>query len=195
MWVWADTFTDHFHPGAGHAAIHVLESAGLRVGVIDEDACCGLTWVTTGQLDHARRLMERTVATLHSYVASGVPVLGLEPSCLATLRSDAVELTDDPRAAEVAAGVLTQLAVTVAYAALPTLVVHAVREEETGVANAVNSIARSVGACFAVGIFALSEIHASDAGRLATRRDIAWKRSAISPSRNLRRASPAPPAI
>jgi FAD/FMN-containing dehydrogenase/Fe-S oxidoreductase len=107
VWVWADTFTDHFHPGAGHAAIQVLESAGLRVGVIDEDACCGLTWVTTGQLDHARRLMERTVATLHSYVASGVPVLGLEPSCLATLRSDAVELTDDPRAAEVAAGVLT----------------------------------------------------------------------------------------
>jgi predicted MFS family arabinose efflux permease len=45
----------------------------------------------------------------------------------------------------VVAGVLTQLAVTVAYAALPTLVVHAVREEETGVANAVNSIARSVG--------------------------------------------------
>jgi MFS family permease len=45
----------------------------------------------------------------------------------------------------VAAGVLTQLAVTVAFAALPTLVVRAVREEETGVANAVNSIARSVG--------------------------------------------------
>ena len=45
----------------------------------------------------------------------------------------------------VVAGLLTQLAVTVAYAALPTLVVHAVREEETGVANAVNSIARSVG--------------------------------------------------
>jgi Fe-S oxidoreductase len=44
---------------------------------------------------------------LHPYVARGVPVVGLEPSCLATLRSDAVELTDDPRAAEVAGGVRT----------------------------------------------------------------------------------------
>jgi Fe-S oxidoreductase len=77
------------------------------VRVIDETACCGLTWVTTGQLDAARRIMARTVATLHPYVASGVPVVGLEPSCLATLRSDAVELTDDPRAAEVAAGMRT----------------------------------------------------------------------------------------
>ena len=42
---------------------------------------------------------------LHPYVAAGIPVVGLEPSCLATLRSDAVELTADPRAAEVAAGV------------------------------------------------------------------------------------------
>jgi len=47
------------------------------------------------------------VATLAPYVASGVPVVGLEPSCLATLRSDAVELTADPRAAQVAGGVLT----------------------------------------------------------------------------------------
>src|SRR5690606_5967191 len=53
----------------------------------------GLTWITTGQLDRARHLMERTVRTLTPYVASGVPVVGLEPSCLATLRSDAAELT------------------------------------------------------------------------------------------------------
>jgi Fe-S oxidoreductase len=45
------------------------------------------------------------VATLHPYVASGVPVVGLEPSCLATLRSDAEQLLDDPRATDVAAGV------------------------------------------------------------------------------------------
>ena len=107
VWIWADSFTDHFFPQNAHAAIRVLESAGLRVRVIEEDACCALTWITTGQLTAARAIMERTVATLTPYVASGVPVLGLEPSCLATLRSDAVELTDDPRAAEVAAGVLT----------------------------------------------------------------------------------------
>nr|WP_182541592.1 FAD-binding and (Fe-S)-binding domain-containing protein [Nocardioides ginsengisegetis] len=107
VWIWADSFTDHFLPQSGHAAIRVLEAAGLTVRVISEDACCGLTWVTTGQLDKARAIMERTLATLAPYVASGVPVVGLEPSCLATLRSDAVELTADPRAAEVAGGVLT----------------------------------------------------------------------------------------
>ncbi|MCW2794174.1 MAG: linked oxidase domain protein, partial [Nocardioides sp.] len=107
VWIWADSFTDHFLPQTAQAAIRVLEAAGLRVQVIAEDACCGLTWVTTGQLGKARRIMGRTVATLAPYVASGVPVIGLEPSCLATLRSDAVELTDDPRAVQVAEGVLT----------------------------------------------------------------------------------------
>ncbi len=107
VWIWADSFTDHFLPDSGRAAIRLLEAAGLRVRVIDEDACCGLTWITTGQLTQAQRIVARTVATLHPYVASGVPVIGLEPSCLAALRSDAVELTDDPRAVEVAAGMRT----------------------------------------------------------------------------------------
>jgi FAD/FMN-containing dehydrogenase/Fe-S oxidoreductase len=107
VWIWADTFTDHFLPQTARSATRVLEAAGLRVAVIPEAACCGLTWITTGQLDRARRIVERTVAILAPYAASGVPVLGLEPSCLATLRTDAVELTDDPRAAEVAAGVHT----------------------------------------------------------------------------------------
>ncbi|MGB0101453.1 MAG: FAD-linked oxidase C-terminal domain-containing protein, partial [Nocardioides sp.] len=107
VWVWADSFTDHFLPGSGHAAIEVLEAAGLRVRVIDEDACCGLTWITTGQLTKARAIAARTAATLAAYVATGTPVVGLEPSCLATLRSDLVELSDDPRAQQVADGVLT----------------------------------------------------------------------------------------
>ena len=107
VWIWADSFTDHFFPDNAHAAIRFLESTGLTVRVIADDACCGLTWVTTGQLDQARSIMERTVATLAPYVASGVPVIGLEPSCLATLRSDAVELTDSRHAVTVAEGVLT----------------------------------------------------------------------------------------
>jgi len=107
VWVWADSFTDHLAPHTAHAAIRLLEAAGLTVRVIDEPACCGLTWVSTGQLDAARKIVTRTVATLAPYVAAGTPVLGLEPSCLASLRSDAVELTDDPRAAEVADGVVT----------------------------------------------------------------------------------------
>ncbi|MEV7430163.1 FAD-binding and (Fe-S)-binding domain-containing protein [Nocardioides sp. NPDC092400] len=107
VWLWADSFTDHFQPGSGLAAIRFLESTGLRVRVIPESACCGLTWITTGQLDKARRIAARTAATLAPYVESGVPVLGVEPSCLASLRSDLAELTEDPRAAVVAGGVLT----------------------------------------------------------------------------------------
>ncbi|MGY2873222.1 FAD/FMN-containing dehydrogenase/Fe-S oxidoreductase [Marmoricola sp. URHA0025 HA25] len=107
VWLWADTFTDHFGAGIGHAAIELLAAAGLEARVIPERACCALTWVTTGQLDQARRILGEAITTLHPYVASGVPVVGLEPSCLAALRSDATELLDDPRAAEVAAGMST----------------------------------------------------------------------------------------
>jgi FAD/FMN-containing dehydrogenase/Fe-S oxidoreductase len=107
VWLWADSFTDHFGADIGHAAMELLAAAGLEARLIPEPACCALTWVTTGQLDQARRIMADAIATLHPYVASGVPVLGLEPSCLAALRSDAVELLEDPRAAEVAAGMST----------------------------------------------------------------------------------------
>jgi FAD/FMN-containing dehydrogenase/Fe-S oxidoreductase len=95
VWIWADSFSDHFFPGNGHAAIRYLASVGLTARVIPDDACCGLTWITTGQLDEARVIIERTAATLRPYIESGVPVIALEPSCLATLRSDAAELTGE----------------------------------------------------------------------------------------------------
>jgi FAD/FMN-containing dehydrogenase/Fe-S oxidoreductase len=105
--VWADSFTEHFATGPGQSAVRLLESAGLRVAVVGEGACCGLTWISTGQLDAARRIVGRTLDVLHPYAADGIPVVGLEPSCLAALRSDLVQLTDDRRAAELAAGVRT----------------------------------------------------------------------------------------
>ncbi|WP_190819227.1 FAD-binding and (Fe-S)-binding domain-containing protein [Saccharopolyspora pogona] len=107
VWIWADSFTDHFFAQSGHGAIRFLEAHGLTVKVIGDKACCGLTWITTGQLDQARRIMDRTVRTLVPYVASGVPVLGLEPSCTATLRSDSLELGDPSVAKVVAEGLLT----------------------------------------------------------------------------------------
>ncbi|MFT4289480.1 FAD-binding and (Fe-S)-binding domain-containing protein [Nocardioides sp.] len=107
VWIWADSFTDHFFARSALAAIRFLEARGLRVRVIKDDACCGLTWITTGQLDRARAITERTARTLAPYVASGVPVIGLEPSCLATLRSDSLELTAIPEARTVAEGILT----------------------------------------------------------------------------------------
>jgi FAD/FMN-containing dehydrogenase/Fe-S oxidoreductase len=107
VWIWADSFTDHFFPRSGLAAIRYLEAQGLRVKVIQDDACCGLTWITTGQLDKAKSIVGRTVRTLAPYITSGVPVVGLEPSCTATLRSDAVELSSSPEAQLVADGLLT----------------------------------------------------------------------------------------
>ena len=105
--IWADSFTEYFSTAGGLAAIDVLEAAGYEVETLERPQCCGLTWITTGQLDTARELVGRAVEQLHPYVTAGVPVVGLEPSCLSVLRSDAVELLDDPRAAEVAGGVLT----------------------------------------------------------------------------------------
>ena len=110
--VWADSFTEYFSTEGGRATVELLESAGYAVEALDRPACCGLTWITTGQLEHARELVGSAVKRLHPYVEAGVPVVGVEPSCTAVLRTDAVELLD-PRsdlgrqAAEVAAGVLT----------------------------------------------------------------------------------------
>lgn len=105
--LWADSFTEYFSTASGRAAVDVLEHAGYTVELLERPQCCGLTWISTGQLDAARELVGRAVEQLHGYVDAGVPVVGLEPSCLAVLRSDAVELLDDPRAAEVAGGVFT----------------------------------------------------------------------------------------
>jgi Fe-S oxidoreductase len=90
--VWADTFTDHFTPDNARAALSVLARAGLRAGVTGTAVCCGLTWVSTGQLDTARRELTKTVRALEPHAAAGTRILVLEPSCLATLRTDAAEL-------------------------------------------------------------------------------------------------------
>ena len=95
--LWPDTFTNHFHPEVGQAAVAVLEAAGWEVSMPAEPVCCGLTWISTGQLDVAARRLRRTVDLLAPHVRAGGLVLGLEPSCTAVLRSDAVELMpDDP---------------------------------------------------------------------------------------------------
>ncbi len=105
VWIWADSFTDRFAADTGRAAIELLESMGLRAAVIPEPACCGLTWITTGQLSAARRIVAKAVATLNGYVSSGKPVIGLEPSCLAAIREDAAQLVDGAEVAAVSAGV------------------------------------------------------------------------------------------
>jgi Fe-S oxidoreductase len=90
--LWVDTFTDHFSPQVGVAAVRVLEAAGFSVQIPAEPQCCGLTWISTGQLGIARRLLERGAASVEGAVAQEIPVVGLEPSCTAVFRDEAAEL-------------------------------------------------------------------------------------------------------
>ncbi|MFJ8190989.1 FAD-binding and (Fe-S)-binding domain-containing protein [Streptomyces sp. NPDC096094] len=131
--LWPDTFTEHLSPSVGRAAVRVLEAAGLRValpptlrargGRVGDGTtksptalltarrsrvCCGLTYVSTGQLDRARAVMRRTLDLMAPVLETSAPVVVLEPSCAAALRTDLPELLhDDPRAARLAARVVT----------------------------------------------------------------------------------------
>jgi Fe-S oxidoreductase len=95
--LWPDTFTNHLNPAIGIAAVEVLEAAGWRVIVPRGPLCCGLTWISTGQLTTARRVLRRTVDTLAPYLRRGAKVVGLEPSCTAVFRADARELMPGDR--------------------------------------------------------------------------------------------------
>ncbi|MFJ8671225.1 FAD-binding and (Fe-S)-binding domain-containing protein [Streptomyces sp. NPDC093589] len=104
--LWPDTFTNYLSPSVGQAAVRVLEAAGQQVAMPGPGVCCGLTWVSTGQLDGARKVMRRTLDRMEKSL--GLPLVVLEPSCAATLRTDLPELLpDDPRAAQLAASVRT----------------------------------------------------------------------------------------
>ncbi|MFS8199407.1 FAD-binding and (Fe-S)-binding domain-containing protein [Streptomyces sp. CWNU-52B] len=112
--LWPDTFTEHLSPSVGKAAVRVLEAAGLTVApppaTPRDRVCCGLTYVSTGQLDGAREVLRRTLDLLDPLLSSQEtpPVVVLEPSCAAALRTDLPELLpDDPRAGRLAAAVLT----------------------------------------------------------------------------------------
>jgi FAD/FMN-containing dehydrogenase/Fe-S oxidoreductase len=94
--LWPDTFTNTFHPHIGQAAVELLEHAGWTVMLPPPRAlCCGLTWISTGQLTMAKKVLRRTVDTLAAHVRDGGLVVGLEPSCTTVFRSDAPELIPD----------------------------------------------------------------------------------------------------
>jgi FAD/FMN-containing dehydrogenase/Fe-S oxidoreductase len=97
--LWPDTFTNYFDPAVGIAAVRVLRAAGFDPVLPGGSVCCGLTWVSTGQLSVARAVMRRTLRVLAPHLAAGTPVVGLEPSCLSALRTDLPELTGDTRTA------------------------------------------------------------------------------------------------
>ena len=106
--LWPDCFTRSFDPQVLQAAARVLAAADFAVRLPRGTVCCGLTWFTTGQFGIARLVLRRSLRLLRAALAAGVPVIGLEPSCVAMLRSDLVELLPDhPAATALAARVHT----------------------------------------------------------------------------------------
>jgi FAD/FMN-containing dehydrogenase/Fe-S oxidoreductase len=104
--VWPDTFTNYLEPGIGRDAVAALEALGYRVEVPSAPVCCGLTWHSTGQLAQAKKVLAATLGVLKPWLDDEVPIVGLEPSCLAALKTDAIELLpDDPAAKQASVSV------------------------------------------------------------------------------------------
>lgn len=106
--LWVDSFTGHLRPNVVTAAARVLTDAGYSVRSPSASLCCGLTWLTTGQLEGARRRMRAAVDGLNEELGdqagNDAIIVGLEPSCTAALRHEAIELLgpDDAAATRVA---------------------------------------------------------------------------------------------
>jgi FAD/FMN-containing dehydrogenase/Fe-S oxidoreductase len=104
--LWPDTFTNFFTPSVGIAAVRVLRSAGFDPILPGRSVCCGLTWVSTGQLSVARKVMRRTLRALAPH--GDTPIVGLEPSCLSALNEDLPDLTGEKLKAFTLAGFLAE---------------------------------------------------------------------------------------
>jgi FAD/FMN-containing dehydrogenase/Fe-S oxidoreductase len=86
--LWADTFNNHFTPRVARAAVEVLEEAGFRVVVPEQSLCCGRPLYDYGMLPTAKRLLKQILAALREPVRNGIPVVGLEPSCMTVFREE-----------------------------------------------------------------------------------------------------------
>ena len=95
--VWADSFSQTLDDAGARAVVDVLEANGFAP-IVAPDACCGLTWITTGQLTGAKKHLSSLLGVLAPFAVSGIPIVGVEPSCTAVLRDDLLDLLpEDPR--------------------------------------------------------------------------------------------------
>ena len=105
--VWADSFSQTLDDAGARAIVDVLEANGFAP-IVAPDACCGLTWITTGQLTGAKKHLSSLLGVLAPFAASGIPIVGVEPSCTAVLRDDLLDLLpEDPRSALVSSATRT----------------------------------------------------------------------------------------
>jgi FAD/FMN-containing dehydrogenase/Fe-S oxidoreductase len=97
--LWPDTFNNHFHPATAIAAVEVLEAAGFRVIIPKAHLCCGRPLYDHGMLDRAQKLLLQILHELSPEIEAGIPIIGLEPSCVAVFRDELLNLfPDDTRA-------------------------------------------------------------------------------------------------
>jgi len=97
--LWTDTFSNYFLPATARAAVEVLETAGFRVLVPQANLCCGRPLYDFGMLDRAQKLLLDILDQLEPEIAAGIPIVGLEPSCVAVFRDELTNLFPrDPRA-------------------------------------------------------------------------------------------------
>ena len=90
--LWPDTFNNYFLPATAQAAVDVLEAAGFRVVVPKANLCCGRPLYDHGMLDRAQALLLQILDELSPQIEAGIPVVGLEPSCVAVFRDELVNL-------------------------------------------------------------------------------------------------------
>jgi FAD/FMN-containing dehydrogenase/Fe-S oxidoreductase len=86
--LWADTFNNHFHPKIAQAATEVLERLGYEVLVPRVSLCCGRPLYDYGMLDLAKKLLLKTMKEMKQEIVSGVPIVGLEPSCVSVFKDE-----------------------------------------------------------------------------------------------------------
>ena len=98
-----DTWAEYNQPEIGQAAVQVLEAAGYSVQLAAGRACCGRPLITGGQADKVRAWVDHNVALLAPHARQGLPIVGLEPSCILTLRDEYLELASDREAAQTVA--------------------------------------------------------------------------------------------
>jgi Fe-S oxidoreductase/FAD/FMN-containing dehydrogenase len=98
--LWPDTFNNYFLPATGIAAVEVLEAAGFCVLLPETNLCCGRPLYDFGMMDRAKALLLQILDSLSPAIEAGIPVIGLEPSCVAVFRDELCNLfPNDPRAA------------------------------------------------------------------------------------------------
>jgi FAD/FMN-containing dehydrogenase/Fe-S oxidoreductase len=93
-----DTFTTYNDPAIGRAAVRVLEAAGYDVLLPRRPICCGRPMISKGLLAEAKALAQQQLEWLAPYAEAGLPIVGLEPSCILTFRDEYPDLLDDSRA-------------------------------------------------------------------------------------------------